>query len=466
MHTKKTPLDHAAPGSPSKATQTHRGHQESSRGKPEQVDVVVVGAGLAGLCAAVTAAQKGLSVVVLERSKTPGGYARSTLQGGAVVNWGPRALYKDGWGHRTLQSLGVEVAGARPGGDGLHAMLEGKLVPLPSSLGTLLRADFLTWRQRARLSGLMLTMMRQPDEALAHQTWGQWLDGQDLGPALRGLIEMFGRLTTYSNIPQLVSAHAVLSQIQHAFRHGVLYLDGGWQSIVEALCERLAVASGRLETSARVVRCERVADGRWSVETADGLSFDAGQVVLAVTPKAAAQIVPQLPVVQEWADGAVAVRAQCLDVVLESLPRPDVLSVQGLDEPIYFSVHSETARLAPKGQAVIHVARYLGDETGVGKGPLSLEAMMDRLQPGWRRVLVWKRSLPSMAVSPCAVLASKGGVFGRPGPAVPGQQGLFVAGDWVGQRGQLACAALASGAQAGQMVAESMVSSDAPRAWG
>jgi hypothetical protein len=42
---------------------------------------------------------------------------------------------------------------------------------------------------------------------------------------------------------------------------------------------------------------------------------------------------------------------------------------------------------------------------------------------------------------------------GPRGPAVPGTEGLFVAGDWVGPEEMLGGRALASGAQAGQAAA-------------
>ena len=59
------------------------------------------------------------------------------------------------------------------------------------------------------------------------------------------------------------------------------------------------------------------------------------------------------------------------------------------------------------------------------------------------------RYLHRMVVTHGLPLASTGGLAGRPGVAVPGRQGAFVAGDWVGGVGQLADASLASGSAAG-----------------
>jgi hypothetical protein len=50
----------------------------------------------------------------------------------------------------------------------------------------------------------------------------------------------------------------------------------------------------------------------------------------------------------------------CLDVALSHLPDKDALFALGVDRPLYFSVHSVYAELAPEGGALIHVAKFLG----------------------------------------------------------------------------------------------------------
>jgi phytoene dehydrogenase-like protein len=77
-----------------------------------------------------------------------------------------------------------------------------------------------------------------------------------------------------------------------------------------------------------------------------------------------------------------------------------------------------------------------------------LEAVIDTVQPGWRELVVERRYLPSLIVSHWSPLAAMGGLAGRPGPAVPGVDGLFVAGDWVGHEGMLSEAAFASARRA------------------
>jgi phytoene dehydrogenase-like protein len=193
-----------------------------------------------------------------------------------------------------------------------------------------------------------------------------------------------------------------------------------------------------------------------AVTDAEGDVRRAGSVILAVRPAVAASLVRDSAALAAWAERAIPVRAACLDVGLRSLPNPKVGFGLGFDEPLYFSVHTRSARLAPEGGATIHVARYLGPEPppDPAAAERELEALLDLAQPGWREEVIARRYLPNMIVVHWLPAAESGGTAGRPGPAVPDVPGLFVAGDWVGPEGQLADAALASGRAAARLTLE------------
>jgi hypothetical protein len=60
----------------------------------------------------------------------------------------------------------------------------------------------------------------------------------------------------------------------------------------------------------------------------------------------------------------------------------------------------------------------------------------------------------------CVVVG--GGLAGRPGPAVPGSDNLYVAGDWVGREGMLAAASLASARSATLLILRGCGTATAP----
>jgi phytoene dehydrogenase-like protein len=143
-------------------------------------------------------------------------------------------------------------------------------------------------------------------------------------------------------------------------------------------------------------------------------------------------------------------RAACLDVALTSLPDEKATFALGVDRPLYLSVHSRTARLAPDGAALVSTMKYLpaGASHDAAADRAELEGLLDRLQPGWRARIVAQRFLPSMIASNAIVRADAGGTAGRPGPRVPDAPGVFVVGDWVGPEGMLLDASLASAERA------------------
>jgi phytoene dehydrogenase-like protein len=157
-------------------------------------------------------------------------------------------------------------------------------------------------------------------------------------------------------------------------------------------------------------------------------------------------------VLSKAAKEAKPVRMACLDIALSSLPDKDALFALGVDRPLYFSVHSAYAKLAPEGGALIHVAKYLGTsiEPKPKEDQLELEELLDLLQPGWREVLVKKRPLPNMVVSNALVTAAAGGLVGRPDAKIG--ENLYIVGDWVGKEGLLSNASFASPKRAVQLI--------------
>jgi phytoene dehydrogenase-like protein len=127
----------------------------------------------------------------------------------------------------------------------------------------------------------------------------------------------------------------------------------------------------------------------------------------------------------------------------------------GIDHPLYLSVHSATARLAPEGGALIQTAKYLPPDhrESSASDEAELEGLLDLVQPGWRDAVVQRRFLPDMTVMNALPLASGNGTQDRPNPEVTDVPGLYLAGDWVGNEGLLVDASLASAKRAAELIA-------------
>lgn len=442
-----------------------RSANDDGRGRADgfDADVIVVGGGLAGLAAAAHAARGGARVLVLERSESVGGRAVTHDNHGYLFNVGPHALYAGGAASRVLAELGVAVSGRRPPASGGLAWHGGSLHGLPGGFVSLLTTDLLKLSGKIELAGVLGSLAKVDAAKLRGRTLRQWLDATFRDGVVRQLVEALMRLTAYANAPEVSCAAASVAQLQLGLGTGVLYLDGGWATLGAGLRRAAEQAGARVLTGRRVSAVEA---GEGAVAVAVRASHGNGQAPEAEVLRARVAILALPPVVAAslckgdgsdtlaaWAAAAAPVKAACLDLGLARLPEPRRLFAIGIDRPLYFSVHSASARLAPAGGAVIHVARYLpGAAAGEDDGDevrAELEAFCDSVQPGWRRDVVESRFLPSMLVTGALVEAGKT----RPGPVVPGAPSLLVAGDWVGGEGMIADAALASGREAGRLAA-------------
>lgn len=414
------------------------------------IDVCVVGGGLAGLVAAAHAARAGADVILLERSPDLGGRARSRCTGGCTLNLGPHALYRGGAAWAGLNELGVEVSGGVP--DGGTAMVGGDLVVLPQGPFGLLRASWLGIRGRLEVARVLAAISRPPAPEVDHVSWGDHVRQRTSDPRARALLLATARVATYA-ADERISTRAVLTNIRAAVTDGVLYLDGGWQTLVDRVAEAARRLGVRIVTGTGSVVLAQDGDG-FRVRGAT-IDLRAGATIVAAgPPRRTSEVLAQ---VADCANlDAIAsrtpVRAAVLDIALRRLPEPTQPFALGIDQPVYVSAHSAWAELAPASRAVVHVARYLDrDERAGGGVRTQLEGLLDRVQPGWRDEVLDTRFLPDMTVVGDVADAAAGGLGGRqPVTVAPG---LHLAGDWVGEQGVLTDAVFASARIAGRAAA-------------
>ena len=417
--------------------------------KRETAGVMVVGGGLAGLTAGLCLARRGVHVTLFEKAAALGGRARTHERDGFHFNLGPHALYRGGAGMAVLGDLQIRVEGRTPPPSGGYAVDGGRMHTLPVGIASLVATGLLPLRDKAALAQVLARLSREDarDPRTVHTSLAQWLEGLRVPPRVRQVIEALVRLTTYGTDVERLSAAAAIQQLQTAQRAGVLYLHRGWQSLVDRLAEAARDAGVQIVGGARVAAVER-GPGVSAVRLHDGTRYAAQAVIVAAGPADAAALVEaaERTSLVQWAHDAAPVFVASLDLALRHLPRPRALFAVGIDRPMYFSVHSATAQLAPDGRALVHAAMYLGSEAAVDRHSVrrEIEALVDLVQPGWRDAVVRARFLPHLRVAHDLPAAAHGGLTGRPGPQVPEVPGLFVAGDWVGPRGMLADASLAS----------------------
>lgn len=228
-------------------------------------NVIVIGAGLAGLTAAHRLAQRGFKVRVLEAQDQVGGRMGQRRSGPIAYNTGARLIYPFGADlHRLIDELGLR--GDMVALKGLSATCvdsaQRHLIQLMPD-AAVLRTPGLSARTRLRLlaSALGLLALRRrvnPDHAAsalpkgADESLAAYVRrtlGED---ALRLLVEPVFRATRSWN-PEELSAAFYLSTTPHLIGHDTTYsLRQGMGQLTRALAQGLDVAVNARATAVRL----------------------------------------------------------------------------------------------------------------------------------------------------------------------------------------------------------------------
>jgi phytoene dehydrogenase-like protein len=393
---------------------------------------IIAGGGLAGLTAAIELATKGQTVALYEQSKALGGRAATHQQQGFAMNIGPHGLYRAGLMKAQFDAWGIRYSGKPPLGSGRPAYLiaQGRKYRFPANPASLFRSGAFTLAEKFKLGqiyGAIPNATARPGESMK-----QWIDRHSTSPRVRQFLGALTRLSTNAADLDLLDAGAALGQLQLAFRASVLYLDGGWETLVEGLAAKAKALGVRIHTDSGVVAVEPGV-----VTLRGGERLKAEGIVLAMPPRNVEQLggvkLPEM----------IPARAACLDLGLRRMPAKAGAFALGLDEATYVSVHSEYATgLAPAGGVLVQLATYLGRNVS-GSREL-LEQRADMVLPGWRDEVVFSRFLPEMTV----VHAIPSIAHPRPDVDALNMPSVTLAGDWVGPDAMLADAAVASGLRA------------------
>jgi phytoene dehydrogenase-like protein len=407
---------------------------------------IIIGGGLAGLVASIFLARANHSVTLLEKAAHLGGRAISQNHQDYIFNLGAHAVYERTEGAQILKELNIRYTAGEP--RNIRAISHDKTYDFPANPRTLLGTTLFDLGGKLEATRALIALTTAKPASLQGTTLTQWLAQHTKHPGVRALITSTARTTTYTNAPELIDMGLVAEQIQVTAKGRILYIDGGWQTLVDGLVADARQAGVTIRTGVRAQSVNHTANHVTGVTLDDGTTLSASAVIIAAAPGDASRLLDNNTnkTLRAWADQSIPVRAACLDVALRQLPNPGTTVAIHMEKPLFLTVQSAYAKIAPAGGALIHTLKYLhpSDTTGPKTHEHELESWLDLTQSGWRDALVERRFLPNLIVSNALVTASTNGTAGRPGPNVPGFSNLYVVGDWVGPSGQLFSASLSS----------------------
>lgn len=371
--------------------------------------ITIVGGGIGGLVAAISCAEAGLDVHLLEAHEQLGGRARS-VDGPYKANLGPHVLYKDGPVWNWLREREI----------------------LPPYRGLPLAGVRFRWQGEARrtpplgaIPGVMRLRGRQAPADVDFRSWAVAQTDEQTAEMMSAAAGVY----TFHHDPGELSAAFVWS---HSVRvllsplPSARYLVGGWSALIEALegkARRLGVA---IETGSPVD------------------SLPEPPVILATElHQAGALLGEEL----SWPSG----HCVCLDLGLGHR-RGDPFVVSDLDEAGWIERFSAPdPSLAPEGEELVQAQIPVRPGESTEAAAARLERLLDLSLADWRSRETWRRR---------QVMKGRSGALDLPGttwrdrPAIDRGDGVFLVGDMVAAPGLLSEVSWASAVRAGELAAQ------------
>lgn len=361
-----------------------------------RVDVIVVGAGLAGLVCARRLEDAGRSVALLEAAESPGGRVRTDVRDGFRLDRGFQVLltgYPEArrWLDYGALDLRPFVAGARIW-DGRSWQRVSDPLRRPGDLWVTLRADVGTVADKLKL----LRLVRRAQARRADEAWRE--DDRSTAEALAAegfsvrMLERFLRpwLRGILLSPDLEVPESMMEFVLAQFAAGEAAVPAtGMEAIPRQLAASLR--PGTLRCGRRVVALER---GR--VTLADGTAIEAPALVLAA-PWEAERLLGGVTAPPAW-----GVTTLSFDAPASPVEEPVlVLNGSGAGRVNHLAVMSDVAPgYAPSGRALV-TATVLGiapenDATLAGRVIEELDAWFGGAARDWRLLQIARipRALP------------------------------------------------------------------------
>lgn len=372
------------------------------------MELQVVGGGLGGLVAAVTAAELGAKVRLHEAHAELGGRARTTA-GAYVAHEGPHVVYRDGplWGW----------------------LRERDLLPpsCPVPPRELTRFFFRRAGRRVRNPGLgLLRVSLHRSPAPVDESFAYWATRR-FGERAAREAAAGSAVVTYHHDPGSLSARFVHDRLRRAYDPATkaTYVLGGWGRLVDVLTRAARERGVTVETGSRVTRLP-----------------EGGPVVVATSLAAARTLLGDDTLRTESGTAAL------LDVGVTAHPG-DAFIVSDLDSGGWLERFSAAdPSLAPVGTSLVQVQVPVDPGTSAAAGTAATEALLDLGLPGWRSRTTLRRD---------AVARGRTGAVDLPGatwrdrPAVRQGDDVYLVGDQVAAPGLLSEVSFTSAVQAADL---------------
>lgn len=358
------------------------------------MEVQVIGGGIAGLVAAIEAADRGAQVRLLEAHAALGGRGRATPPP-YMANEGPHVIYADG---------------------PLWAWLGEKRLRPPSRPVPNRAMTRFYFRHNGRLTRRpaipLLRVLRHRGDVPVDESFYEWAS-RVFDDASATMAAAASGVVTYHHDPGALSARFVHERLCRAFNvpAQATYVLGGWTQLIETLQQAAQTRGVTITTDARVT------------ELPTG-----GPVIVATSLAAARTLLDDASL--QTATGAAAL----VDVAVR-YHRGDAFIVSDLDDGGWSERFTVADRsLAPTRQSLIQAQVPMAPDEDHSMAIKRVEALIELAAPRWATRTMWRRS---------SIARGRTGAVDLPGhtwqdrPAIDRGNHVYLVGDQVAAPGLL-----------------------------
>ena len=424
-------------------------------------DVVIVGAGLAGLETGALLTQRGGRVLVLERGNETGGRVKVVEQQGFTLNYGLHYMmggYESAH-YRILQQIGqadaVEFAPIDP--ERLWRLKRGKLHLVPSTMQHMLKTKLISFKGKLGLMGAMNSIFSADHDKLWDVPLGEWLTENITNASVRDFFLDTASPVIFDAEPDKISAAHFLLEMRKILKPAgplAIYPAGGWGAIGDVFQAYIESHGGEVRTKAPVddliFEGEQVR-GVWC----NGEAIRTQAVVLALPPAQLTSLFQDTPLQSLHPEGIEPTMGVAVDIGFKGVNNTRVATIEMPEIQATTGFHNLfMPSLAPEDGLLFQGVRWLTPEQMADKAEVKgtedlFLRQLELIWPDIRQKIVLRRVLVR------DVILGAHHRYTQPAPRllpVQAGDGLYLVGDAVNAPGELSAPAGESALQAAQLL--------------
>ncbi|WP_062197485.1 phytoene desaturase family protein [Massilibacterium senegalense] len=436
---------------------------EETNKELKRYDVVVVGAGLAGLSAAARLSKNGYKVALLEKGAIGGRAVTLTIKDFSF-NFGAHAIYgRDTSILRKLEKeLDIHINWRDFTPSKAKYDMGKELSDMPANVSGLFRTKIIKGADKVRFTFEIFKTLLRAEKGHPHTSIKKWLEEKQVSEDVKELMLTLASSNFFTREPEKIPSDIYFDYYRRLFTTNkpVAYIGGGWQALIDEFVRVIEGNGGEILKKQRVTEAQVDDTEVVAVETKDTI-YEADEFIFCIPPTELMKVFEGTKIeyaVKQFAQYE-ATYVFVYDIGLKKRIDAPFTYIYDTKNKIFITdISYYDPGCVPEGGQLLQAIAYLRQEDIGNKEVLEqyqakIEALYDKHFPGWRDNLVVPRISKKASVQEI-----KWNMNQEAMPVYfPDYRNVFFAGDWCVGQGQLSELSFSSAYEASNLIMEKKV---------